>query len=74
MYTFCVPYADMLNHVMPNTVEWRMKKGGYDPNLPSSYEQLGPKDGYIMFAIENIPAGEQINGTYGSYSNDVFLK
>ena len=62
----------MLNHVLPNNVEWRMKKGSHDPDL-SRYDYLGPKDGYIIFAIKNIPAGEQINGSYGLKSNyDLF--
>ena len=47
----------MLNHVMPNTVEWRLKKGGHDSDYPK-YDYLGPKDGYFMFAVEDIPAGE----------------
>ena len=46
----------MLNHVKPNNVEWRMKKGGHDPDL-SRYDYLGEKDGYIIYAIEDIPAG-----------------
>ena len=59
----------MLNHVMPNTVEWRLKKGGHDSDYPK-YDYLGPKDGYFMFAVEDIPAGEQINGSYGAKPND----
>ena len=63
----------MLNHVMPNNVEWRMKKGGHDPGLPE-FDYLGPKDGYIMYATEDIPAGEQINGSYGGKPNDELFK
>ena len=58
---------------MPNTVEWRMKKGGHDPGL-ARYDYLGPQDGYIMYAIKDISADEQINGSYGAKPNNEFLK